>query len=139
MQHPFSVNALNRLETPTTTIREFIPHSIHDLEFINNFRFLSYTKQRGLLMPIEKEKFVNVSSNLEAEIVSFLKARKGKAFTAEEIMGSTSFHVDFDLPITSKVSAFVAANFVAVLHELVSKGQIARKVVNNRMYFIAVE
>jgi hypothetical protein len=90
-------------------------------------------------MPIEKEKFMKVPSNLEAEIVSFLRARKGKAFTAEEIMGSTSFHVDFDLPITSKTSTFVAANFVAVLHELVGKGQVARNVVNNRMYFIAAE
>ena len=90
-------------------------------------------------MPIEKEKFVKVSSNLEEEITSFLKTRKGKAFTAEEIMGSTSFHVDFDLPETSKTSTFVAANFVAVLHDLVGKGQIARKVVNNRMYFIAAK
>jgi Pyruvate/2-oxoacid:ferredoxin oxidoreductase gamma subunit len=68
-----------------------------------------------------------------------LKARKGKAFTAEEIMGSTSFHVDFDSPVTSKTSTFVAANFVAVLHDLVGKGHIIRKVVNNRMYFIATK
>ena len=109
------------------------------MEFINIFRFLSYTKQRGLLTPIEKEKFMKVPSNLEQEIISFLKARKGKAFTAEEIMGSTSFHLDFDLPVTSKTSTFVAANFVAVLHELVSKGQLTRKVVNNRMYFMATK
>jgi hypothetical protein len=93
----------------------------------------------GVFMPIEKEKFVMVSSNLEEEIASFLNARKGKAFTSEEIMGSTSFHVDFDSPGTSKVSTFIAANFVAVLHDLVGKGQITRKVVNNRMYFIATE
>ena len=70
---------------------------------------------------------------MEAEIASFLKAGKEKAFKAEEIMGSTSFHVDFDSPTTFKTSTFVAANFVAVLNELVRKGQVAKKVVNNRM------
>ena len=95
-----------------------------------------HTHNNGVFMPIEKEKFVKVSNNLEEEIASFLKARKGKAFTSEEIMGSTSFHVDFDSPVTSKLSTFVAANFVAVLQDLVSKEKISRKVVNNRMYFI---
>ena len=38
-------------------------------------------------MPIEKEKFMKTTTNLEAEIASFLKTRKEKAFTAEEIMG----------------------------------------------------
>ena len=90
-------------------------------------------------MPIEKEKFMKTTTNLEAEIASFLKAHKEKAFTAEEIMGSTSFHVDFDSPTTSKTSTFVAANFVAVLNDLVRKGQVAKKVVNNRMYFTSTE
>jgi len=90
-------------------------------------------------MPIEKEKFMKTTTNLEAEIASFLKARKEKAFTAEEIMGSTSFHVDFDSPTTSKTSTFVASNFVAALNELVRKGQVAKKVVNNRMYFTSAE
>ena len=90
-------------------------------------------------MPIEKEKFMKTTTNLEAEIASFLKARKEKPFTAEEIMGSTSFHVDFDSPTTSKTSTFVAANFVAVLNDLVRKGQVAKKVVNNRMYFTSAE
>ena len=70
---------------------------------------------------------------LEAEIASFLKAHKEKAFTTEEIIGSTSFHVDFDSPTTSKTSTFVASNFVAALIDLVRKGQVAKKVVNNRM------
>jgi len=90
-------------------------------------------------MPIEKEKFMKTTTNLEAEIASFLKTRKEKAFTAEEIMGSTSFHVDFDSPTTSKTSTFVASNFVAALNELVRKGQVAKKVVNNRMYFTSAE
>ncbi len=90
-------------------------------------------------MPIEKEKFMKTTTNLEAEIASFLKAHKEKAFTTEEIMGSTSFHVDFDSPTTSKTSTFVASNFVAALNELVRKGQVAKKVVNNRMYFTSAE
>jgi hypothetical protein len=90
-------------------------------------------------MPIEKEKFMKATIDLEAEIASFLKSRKEKAFTAEEIMGSTSFHVDFDSPETSKTSTFIAANFVAVLNDLVRKGQAARKAVNNRMYFTSTE
>jgi hypothetical protein len=31
----------------------------------------------------------------------------------------------------------MVANFVAVLHDLVSKAVISRKVVDNRMYFMA--
>ena len=90
-------------------------------------------------MPIEKERFTKDKTDLEAEIASFLKARKEKAFTAEEIMGLTSFHVDFDSQETSETSAFIAANFVAVLNDLVRKGQVAKKDVNNRMYFTATE
>ena len=90
-------------------------------------------------MPIEKEKFNKTKINLEQEIVSFLKARKEKAFTAEEIMGSTSFHVDFDSPTTSKTSTFITANFIAVVHDLVAKGHVTRKVVNNRMYFTSTQ
>ena len=90
-------------------------------------------------MPIEKEKFMKTTTNLEAEIASFLKAHKEKTFKAEEIMGSTNFHVDFDSPKTSKTSTFVASNFVAALNELVRKGQVAKKVVNNRMYFTSAE
>ena len=66
-------------------------------------------------MPIDKEKFERVSIKLEEEIISFLKKRKEKAFTAEEIMGSTSFHVDFDVAGTPKIAMFMTANFVAVL------------------------
>ena len=72
-------------------------------------------------MPIEKEKFMKTTTNLEAEIASFFNARKEKAFTAEEIMGSTRFHVDFDSPTTSKTSTFVASNFVELLNDLVKK------------------
>ena len=88
-------------------------------------------------MPIDKEKFERVSIKLEEEIISFLKKRQEKAFTADEIMGSTSFHVDFDVAGTSKIAMFMAANFVVVLQDLVSKGKLSRKLVNNRMYFMA--
>ena len=90
-------------------------------------------------MPIEKEKFIKTTTDLEAEIATFLKAHKEKAFTSEEIMGITSFHVDFDSPTTSKTSTFVAANFVAVLNDIVRKGKAEKKVVNNRMYFMSTE
>lgn len=88
-------------------------------------------------MPIDKEEFEKVSKSLEKEIISFLNKHKEKAFTSDEIMKSTNFKADFDLPETTKISTFVVANFVAVLHDLVRKGKIERKVVNNRMYFIA--
>ena len=88
-------------------------------------------------MPIDKEEFGRLSIKLEEEIISFLKQRQEKAFAADEIMGATSFHIDFDLAGTSKIAMFMAANFVAVLQDLVSKGKISRKVVHNRMYFMA--
>ena len=90
-------------------------------------------------VPIDKEKFEKVSIKLEEEIISFLKKRQEKAFTAEEIMGWTSFYVDFDVPGTSKIAMFMVANFVSVLQDLVNKGKISRKIVNNRMHFRASE
>jgi hypothetical protein len=87
-------------------------------------------------MPIDKKRFEGVSDRLEEEILSLLKKHKGKAFAADEIMRETSFYVYLDLPTTSKTSPFMIANFVAVLHDLVSKGVISRKVVDNRMYFM---
>jgi len=76
---------------------------------------------------------------LEEEVLTFLNARKGKAYTSDEIMNATSFHTDFDLHETMKISVFVVANFVAFLHDLAAKGKIRRKVVKNRMYFTAVD
>jgi hypothetical protein len=77
--------------------------------------------------------------DLEKEVVSFLKAHKGRAYTSDEIMNVTNLHVDFDLQVTTKISVFVVANFVALLHDLATEGRIRRKVVNNRMYFMADE
>jgi hypothetical protein len=90
-------------------------------------------------MPIARKEFERSSVNLEEEILAFLNARRGKAYTSDEIMNATNFHTDFDLRVTTKISVFVVANFVACLNDLASKGKIRRKIVNNRMYFIAVE
>jgi hypothetical protein len=90
-------------------------------------------------MPITRKEFEKSPANLEEEIVAFLRARKGKAYTSDEIMNATSFHTDFDLQVTTKISVFVTANFVAFLNDLATKGKIKRKVVNNRMYFAAVD
>ena len=87
-------------------------------------------------MPIDKENFESTPIELEDEIISFLKKRSEKAYTAEEIMRSTSFHVVFDVPGTSQLATFMVANFVSVLQDLVCKRKISRKVVNNRMYFM---
>jgi hypothetical protein len=89
--------------------------------------------------PITRKEFKTSPINLEDEIFSFLNARKGKAYTSDEIMGATNFHTDFDLQITTKISVFVVANFTAFLNDLATKGKIQRKVVNNRMYFAAVD
>jgi len=90
-------------------------------------------------MPIDRKEFERSPINLEEEIISFLNAHSGKAFTSDEIMNATNLHTDFDLHVTTKISVFVVANFVAVLHDLAAKGRIRRKVANNRMYFIAVD
>jgi hypothetical protein len=97
------------------------------------------TSQIVNFMPITRKEFEKSSISLEEEIVAFLNARRGKAYTSDEIMNATNFRADFDLNTTTRISVFVVANFVAVLHDLVAKGKIRRKVVNNRMYFIAVD
>jgi len=73
---------------------------------------------------------------LEEEIVSFLNQRGERGFTSEEIMVGVRFHTDFRTPITAKISAFAIADFIAILYDLVRKGRIRIKVVNNRMYFM---
>jgi len=90
-------------------------------------------------MPITQKEFKKSSINLEKEIVAFLNARKDKAYTSDEIMGATNFRTEFDLQATPKISFFIAANFVAFLNDMATKGKIRRKVVNNRMYFTTAE
>ena len=93
--------------------------------------------ERGVSMPIHKKEFENgrLSSSLEDEIISFLNDRKGVGFTSEEIMGGVRFYTDFRTPVTSKISTFAIADFIALLYDLVRKGRVKMKVVNNRMYF----
>jgi hypothetical protein len=96
--------------------------------------------KRVISLPVTRREFVRSPVDLEGEIVSFLNAHKGKAYTSDEkIMGATNFHTDFDLHATIKISVFIVANFVAFLNDLGAKGKIQRKVVNNRMYFAAVD
>jgi hypothetical protein len=52
-------------------------------------------------------------------------------------MNATSFHTEFDLNAAPKTTVLIAANFVAFINGMAEKGEIRRKVVNNRMYFIA--
>jgi hypothetical protein len=91
-----------------------------------------------VIMPIHKEEFGNgrLSSSLEERVISFLNEREG-AFTSEEIMGGVHLYTEFDTLLTAKISTFAIADFVALLFDLVRKGRVGMKVVNNRMYFTA--
>jgi hypothetical protein len=89
-------------------------------------------------MPIDQKEFERSSVNLEEEILAFLKAHRSKAYTSDEIMNATSFHTEFDLIAAPKISVFIVANFVAFINDMAAEGKIKRKVVNNRMYFMAV-
>ena len=89
-------------------------------------------------MPIDQKEFERSSVNLEEEILAFLKAHRGKAYTSDEIMNVTSFHTEFDLIAAPKICVFIVANFVAFINDMAAEGKIKRKVANNRMYFMAV-
>lgn len=91
------------------------------------------------MSPIGRKEFEKGSANLKKEILDFLNANKEKAFTAEEIMTKTSLKTDMDLETAPKISVFIAANFVAFLNNIAAEGNIKRKVVNNRMYFMSVK
>ncbi|MFB0501306.1 MAG: hypothetical protein ACETVP_02435 [Candidatus Bathyarchaeia archaeon] len=89
-------------------------------------------------MPIQKSEFENgrLSSSLEEEIISFLNERKEVGFTSEEIMGGVRFYTDFHTLVTAKISTFSIADFTALLYDLVRKGKVRMKVINNRMHFM---
>jgi hypothetical protein len=44
-----------------------------------------------------------------------------------------------DLETAPKISIIIAANFVAFLNDLAAEGNIKRKVVSNRMYFMSAK
>ena len=86
-------------------------------------------------MRVDKE-FEGSSTDWEKATVSFFERAQRKGFTSDELVGATSFNVDFDLHETVRISAFVVTGFVAVFHDLAAKGKIA-EVADNRMYFTA--
>lgn len=90
-------------------------------------------------MPVNKEEFEagKLHSKVEEEIISFLKERKGGAFTSQEIMEGIRYHTDFSTPEVAKMSAFAIADFSSLLYDLVKRGTIRMKVVRGRMYFMA--
>lgn len=90
-------------------------------------------------MPIVKEEFDSgeLPSKVEDDIISFLKERKEKAFTSQEIMGGIDLHTNFSTSEIARMSTFIVADFTALLYELVRKGKVKMKVVNGRIYFMA--
>jgi hypothetical protein len=90
------------------------------------------------MSPIDRKGFEAGSVNLKEEILAFLNTHKDKAYTADEIMNRTSLQTSLDLKAAPKISIFITANFVAFLNDLAADGWIKSKVVNNRMYFMAV-
>jgi len=90
-------------------------------------------------MPVNKEEFETgkLHSEVEEEIISFLKERKEGAFTSQEIMEGTRYHTDFSTSEVAKMSAFAIADFSALLYDLVKRGTIRMKAVRGRMYFMA--
>jgi hypothetical protein len=90
-------------------------------------------------MPITRKEFKKGSTNLEKEITDFLNTHKDKAFTSDELMSATSLHTEFNMTAAPKTTVLIAANFVAFINDLATKGKISRQVLNNRMYFSVVE
>lgn len=90
-------------------------------------------------MPIHKHEFKNgkLHSKVEEEIISFLKGRKERAFTSQEVMEGIRYHTEFSTPEISKMSTFAIADFTTFLHYLVRQEKIKMKIVRGRMYFIA--
>jgi hypothetical protein len=89
------------------------------------------------MSPIGEKEFEKGSVDLKKEILAFLNKNRDKAYTADEIMGATSFKTGFDFETAPKISVFIASNFVAFLNDLAVDGCVKRKVVNNRMYFMS--
>jgi hypothetical protein len=90
-------------------------------------------------MPITRKELEKRAINLEKEIVDFLNEHNGNAYTSDEIMSATSFHTDFLLDAAPKTTVLIAANFVAFINDMAARGEIRREIVNNRMYFTAVD
>jgi hypothetical protein len=90
-------------------------------------------------MPITRKEFKRKPINLEKEIVDFLNAHRGNAYTPDEIMNATSLQTQFDFGADPKTTVLIAANFVAFINDMAAEGEIRREIVNNRMYFAVVD
>lgn len=92
-------------------------------------------------MPITIKEFEGgkLQSTIEDEVLLFLKERKDGAFTSQEIMAGIRYPTDFSTPEISKMSTFTIAYFTTVLYDLVRRGVIRMKVINNRIYFAVVD
>ncbi len=93
------------------------------------------------ILPITIKEFEGgkLYNSLEDEMISFLKERKDGAFTSQEIMAGVHYPTDFTTPEISKMSTFTIAYFTTVLHDLVKRGTIRMKVINNRIYFTVAD
>ena len=87
-------------------------------------------------MPISKKDFENgkPKTELTKEIISFLKDRKDRAFTSQEIMEGINYHTEFTTPEISKISTFTIADFTSFLYHLAEKGQLMIKIAKGRIY-----
>lgn len=92
-------------------------------------------------MPITIKTFEGgkLHSTVEDEMLSFLKERNDGAFTSQEIMAGIRYPTDFSTPEISKMSTFAIAYFTTVLHDLVRRGTIRMKFINNRIYFTVAD
>ncbi len=88
-------------------------------------------------MPIDKAEFENGKPHdqVENEISKFLNERRANAFTSAEILAGVNFHTDFSTLETSRISTFTVADFIALLSEMVQKGKIKAKIVEDHMFF----
>ena len=91
-------------------------------------------------MPIHKQEFEDgkVHSKVEEEIIFFLKERKERAFTSQEVMEGIRYHTEFSTPEIIKMSTFAVADFTNFLYHMVEREKIKMKIVRGRMYFMAI-
>ena len=92
-------------------------------------------------MPIKGKEFKagKLESELEKKIVSFFNENKEEAFEPNEIIDAVNFQTDYSTLKESMVSNIGIHGFIATLDELVSKGKIEKKFINDRFYYRACE
>ena len=87
-------------------------------------------------MPIEKDEFNRGKKDdwVAKKVISFLKANKNKAFTANEIMQGMGYAVNIDSLIWGILGCWA---FNRTLEGLVEDGRIITKKVNYVDYYMA--